>query len=59
MLNYYHNCCSNGSGRTGLFIAFDKLLQEATQGHELNIYHTVLSMREQRPHMVANLVCQL
>ena len=54
--HYYY---SNGSGITGLFIAFDRLLQEATQGHEINVYQSVHIIREQRPNMVANLVCYL
>ena len=47
---------SNGSGRTGVFIALDRLFSQVNQGHDLNVYNTVLMMREQRPKMVANLV---
>ena len=42
-----------------MFIAFDRLLQEATQGHEINVYQSVHIIRGQRPNMVANLVCYL
>lgn len=44
--------CSAGVGRTGTFIAVDWLMQEARVQKEIDIFSTVLRMRECRVSMV-------
>lgn len=44
--------CSAGVGRTGTYIACDLLLQCLQNNRKLNIFRTVLDLREQRAHMV-------
>ncbi|KAF8774127.1 Receptor-type tyrosine-protein phosphatase eta like protein [Argiope bruennichi] len=44
--------CSAGVGRTGTFIAVDRLMQHLQTNDEIDIYNTVLEMRRYRPHMV-------
>uniref|UniRef100_A0A8D9ETX6 protein-tyrosine-phosphatase n=1 Tax=Cacopsylla melanoneura TaxID=428564 RepID=A0A8D9ETX6_9HEMI len=44
--------CSAGVGRTGTYIACDILLQCLNDNRKLNIFRTVLDLREQRAHMV-------
>ncbi|XP_055950621.1 receptor-type tyrosine-protein phosphatase F-like [Argiope bruennichi] len=44
--------CSAGVGRTGTFIAVDRLMQHLQSNDEIDIYNTVLEMRRYRPHMV-------
>ncbi|KAI5734997.1 hypothetical protein M8J77_012959 [Diaphorina citri] len=44
--------CSAGVGRTGTYIACDLLLQCLQHNRKLNIFRTVLDLREQRAHMV-------
>jgi protein tyrosine phosphatase len=52
--------CSAGVGRSGTFIALDRLLQQFDKlpfyGY-LDIYGTVLEMRQCRDKMVQNEVC--
>ncbi|KAI5701425.1 hypothetical protein M8J75_009389 [Diaphorina citri] len=43
--------CSAGVGRTGTYIACDLLLQCLQHNRKLNIFRTVLDLREQRAHM--------
>ncbi|XP_033636369.1 receptor-type tyrosine-protein phosphatase alpha-like [Asterias rubens] len=47
--------CSAGSGRTGVFIALSFLLQRAKAEGIVDIFQTVRSLRQQRPHMVQDL----
>ncbi|GBL94852.1 Receptor-type tyrosine-protein phosphatase eta [Araneus ventricosus] len=44
--------CSAGVGRTGTFIAVDRLMQHLQSKDDIDIYNTVLEMRRYRPHMV-------
>ncbi|ELT87369.1 hypothetical protein CAPTEDRAFT_115604, partial [Capitella teleta] len=44
--------CSAGVGRTGTFIAVDRLLQQIQTEQEIDIYGTVSEMRERRVLMV-------
>ncbi|CAK8684497.1 unnamed protein product [Clavelina lepadiformis] len=47
--------CSNGSGRTGTFIALDRLLQQYRQPNsDLGIYDVVRELRSNRMSMVEN-----
>lgn len=50
--NWPDNYCSAGVGRTGTFIAVDWLMQEARVQKEIDIFSTVLRMRECRINMV-------
>lgn len=44
--------CSAGVGRTGTFIAVDRLLQHIQYHNEINIYNIVVEMRQYRTNMV-------
>ncbi|XP_067938982.1 receptor-type tyrosine-protein phosphatase T-like [Watersipora subatra] len=44
--------CSAGVGRTGTFIAIDFLLEQAEVEGEINVFHLVQSLRNQRVSMV-------
>ncbi|GIY59644.1 receptor-type tyrosine-protein phosphatase eta [Caerostris extrusa] len=44
--------CSAGVGRTGTFIAMDRLMQHVQNKDDIDIYGTVLDMRNYRPEMV-------
>ncbi|CAH1980358.1 unnamed protein product [Acanthoscelides obtectus] len=44
--------CSAGVGRTGTFIATDILLQKANDGKQIDVFETVMELREQRTLMV-------
>ncbi|XP_076806314.1 receptor-type tyrosine-protein phosphatase H-like isoform X2 [Clavelina lepadiformis] len=46
--------CSNGSGRSGTFIALDRLLQEMQEKSSVNIFETVQQLRQDRMAMVEN-----
>ncbi|XP_076806699.1 tyrosine-protein phosphatase non-receptor type 7-like isoform X2 [Clavelina lepadiformis] len=48
--------CSNGSGRTGTFIALDCLLQEMQEKSSVNIFETVQQLRQDRMAMKQYLV---
>ncbi|PRD28993.1 UNVERIFIED_CONTAM: Receptor-type tyrosine-protein phosphatase eta [Trichonephila clavipes] len=41
-----------GVGRTGTFIAVDRIMQHVQQKEDVDIYGTVLDMRRYRPHIV-------
>ena len=43
-------------GRTGTFIAIDYLLEQATAEGEINVFHLVQSLRNQRVTMVQTAV---
>ena len=46
---------SAGVGRTGTFIAIDRLLQELQAGaSSISVFDTVMEMRRRRPFMVQN-----
>lgn len=47
---------SAGVGRTGTYIACDMLLRQLQEGTTLNVFKTVLKLREQRTNMVQTLV---
>ncbi|XP_060576316.1 receptor-type tyrosine-protein phosphatase epsilon-like [Ruditapes philippinarum] len=47
--------CSAGIGRTGTLIAFDRLVEEGQDKHDVNIFECVKSMRKQRVKMVQTL----
>ena len=40
--------CSAGTGRTGTFIAIDRLILQSKQQEILNVFETVLSIRRER-----------
>ncbi|CAD5111018.1 DgyrCDS370 [Dimorphilus gyrociliatus] len=44
--------CSAGVGRTGTYIAVDRLLHEVENGQPIDVFGTVLEMRDHRCHMV-------
>lgn len=44
--------CSAGIGRTGTYIAFDCLMDEANERGHLSIVNCILQLRQQRPLMV-------
>ncbi|CAG9858186.1 unnamed protein product [Phyllotreta striolata] len=47
--------CSAGVGRTGTLIAADMLLQNADAGKQLDVFDTVMGLRQQRTCMVQTL----
>ena len=46
--------CTDGVGRTGIFIALDNLLQQSEAKQEVNVYECVSEMRKDRCEMVHN-----
>ncbi|KAK6631659.1 hypothetical protein RUM44_006188 [Polyplax serrata] len=44
--------CSAGAGRTGTFIAIDILLQRVKNNQKINVFNTILKLRQQRVGMV-------
>lgn len=44
--------CSDGVGRTGVFIAVDRLIQHVRDHDEIDIYSVILDMRKYRQWMV-------
>ncbi|KAL4221615.1 Eukaryotic-type carbonic anhydrase [Mactra antiquata] len=44
--------CSAGIGRTGTFIALDKLTEQGRSEQSVNVYECVMGLREQRMNMV-------
>nr|XP_034311646.1 receptor-type tyrosine-protein phosphatase C-like isoform X2 [Crassostrea gigas] len=44
--------CSAGIGRTGTYIAFDCLMDEANETGQLSVVNCILKLRQQRPLMV-------
>ncbi|XP_077975103.1 receptor-type tyrosine-protein phosphatase epsilon-like [Styela clava] len=44
--------CSAGAGRTGAFIGYDCLIEEAARTNRVDIYQCVIKMRQQRVDMV-------
>lgn len=44
--------CSAGAGRTGTFVAVDILLQRVKNNNKINVFNTVLKLRQQRVGMV-------
>ncbi|XP_077965960.1 uncharacterized protein LOC120336894 isoform X2 [Styela clava] len=44
--------CSAGAGRTGAFIGYDNLIEEAARTNHVDIYQCVIKMRQQRLDMV-------
>lgn len=63
MLVYYSSMtpimlyCSAGVGRTGTYIAVDRLLQRIQDHDDIDIYSLVLEMRDYRCRMVQTEVC--
>ena len=49
---YFFSCFSAGVGRTGTLIAVDRLLQHIREHNEIDIFGTVLEMRNYRCNMV-------
>ena len=47
---------SAGAGRTGAFIAIDYLLDEEKVEHNVRIFDCLKNLRDQRSHMIQNLV---
>ncbi|XP_060581444.1 receptor-type tyrosine-protein phosphatase epsilon-like [Ruditapes philippinarum] len=47
--------CSAGIGRTGTFIALDRLIREGQKTNEINVFECVQNMRQQRIKMVQTL----
>ncbi|XP_071824127.1 receptor-type tyrosine-protein phosphatase eta-like isoform X2 [Apostichopus japonicus] len=45
-------CCKLGTGKTGTFICLNKVAQTLRQEGEVEIYHTLKRMREQRMQLV-------
>lgn len=53
--NYLNNCIflySAGVGRTGTYIACEMLRQSIQENAKLNVFKTVIQLREQRTNMV-------
>uniref|UniRef100_A0A3B4CTM9 Receptor-type tyrosine-protein phosphatase epsilon n=1 Tax=Pygocentrus nattereri TaxID=42514 RepID=A0A3B4CTM9_PYGNA len=48
--------CSAGAGRTGTFIALSNILERVKAEGLLDVFQTVKSLRNQRPHMVQTLL---
>ena len=48
--------CSTGVGRTGVFIAVDWLMQQMRHKTDVNIFQTVIKLRNCRMNMVQNVV---
>ncbi|KAL3123411.1 hypothetical protein niasHT_004583 [Heterodera trifolii] len=46
--------CSAGVGRSGTFIALDRLVQHIESGRSIDVFGTVYEMRLERCHMVQN-----
>ncbi|XP_052689847.1 receptor-type tyrosine-protein phosphatase epsilon-like isoform X2 [Crassostrea angulata] len=44
--------CSSGIGRTGTYIAFDHLMDEAHETGQLSVQDCIMKLRNQRPRMV-------
>ena len=49
-------CCSAGVGRTGTFIALDRLLQQLKHEKVVDIFNAVYSLRMHRHLMIETLV---
>ncbi|XP_078319786.1 receptor-type tyrosine-protein phosphatase epsilon-like isoform X2 [Crassostrea virginica] len=47
--------CSSGVGKTGAYIAFDYLMDEANETGRLNLPNCILNLRKQRPLMIQTL----
>ena len=45
-------CCSAGVGRTGTFIVIDRLLQQIQREDNIDVFGTILEMREYRCNMI-------
>lgn len=52
-------CCSAGVGRTGAFIAVDRARQQLREYGEVDIFGTVVDLRDCRVGMVQTEVCIL
>lgn len=48
--------CSAGIGRTGTFIALDRLLDEARESRIVNVFKCAKQLRTQRVNMIQTLV---
>ncbi|XP_071952998.1 receptor-type tyrosine-protein phosphatase alpha-like isoform X2 [Antedon mediterranea] len=46
--------CSGGAGRTGVFIALSIMLERVKAEGLIDVFQTVRTLRQQRPHMVQN-----
>ncbi|XP_071476634.1 receptor-type tyrosine-protein phosphatase alpha-like isoform X1 [Diadema antillarum] len=47
--------CSAGAGRTGVFLALSILMERMEKETMVDVFQTVRSLRQQRPHMVQDL----
>lgn len=46
--------CSDGAGRTGVYLALDFILEKLPNETHIDIMHTIRRLRQCRPHMVSN-----
>ncbi len=49
--------CSNGVGRTGVFILLDSMLERMKEEGSVNVYEFLCDMRAKRVFVVQTLVC--
>jgi cadherin 5 type 2 (VE-cadherin) len=45
---------SSGVGRTGIFIAVDRLLQQMENEDKIDVFNTVVEMMNHRNHIIKN-----
>jgi protein-tyrosine phosphatase len=56
-ITYCGHDFSAGVGRTGTLIAVDILVQHVRENKQLDVFNTVLKLRQQRINMVQTEVC--
>ena len=56
---YFYILCSDGMGRTGVFITVMTEIERVKVEREVDIFQTVKTMRVQRPNMVSTVVSLL
>ena len=55
----YINICSDGMGRTGVFITAMSEIERVKIEGEIDIFQTIKSMRTKRPKMVSTVVSSI